>query len=198
MSDIFLSVPSDQLLALTAYGEAAGEGAQGMMAVLNVVLNRIRDLKQFADKTILSQSDAYHAVILKPAQFSAFNPDTPTNPNPVRPKLEALAKTFTASVSSNTALNQAYQLARLAIQGQLSDNTSGATHYHSTSAMPPWSKTMDIIGQLGNHIFYSVYPTWQRVRSTVSEAAEALKPYSIYILIALAGLSGLYYMKRRK
>ena len=194
MADIFLTIPADKLLALTAYGEAASEGAEGMMAVINVVLNRMKDLAQFADKNILQQTgSAYHAVILKAKQFSAFN-----STDPVRPKLENLLNNFTNAVKSNTALNQAYQIATLAVRGQLSDNTAGATHYHTTAVAPSWSKTIDYIGQLGNHVFYSVLPAWNRIRTTASEAFESISPYMTYIVTALLGLGGLYLLKRRK
>ena len=193
-TQIFYPIPADELLALTAYGEAASEGAEGMMAVINVVLNRMKDMSSYADSTILSQTgSAYHAVVLKPYQFSAFNAT-----DPVRAKLESLLKTFTTSVNSNTTLNQAYQLAQLAVQGQLADNTGGATHYHTTAVAPSWSKTIDYIGQLGNHLFYSALPVWERVRTTVTEAYETVSPYMTYILLGIIGLGGWYYIKRRK
>ena len=34
------------------------------------------------------------------------------------------------------------------------DVTNGATHYHSVSVQPYWSKSMKVTAKIGNHIFY--------------------------------------------
>ncbi len=70
---IFLSLPTDQFLSILAYGEAASDGAEGEMAVLNVVRNRALD-KSFYDMEIYNLTgDTYKAVGLKACQFSMFN-----------------------------------------------------------------------------------------------------------------------------
>ena len=193
MNDIFLTIPADKLLALTAYGEAASEGTEGMMAVINVVLNRMKDLTQFGDSSILAQTgSAYHAVVLKAKQFSVFNAS-----DPGRSRLESLAASFNSAVLTNKVLANAYDIAKMAIQGMLSDNTGGSTHYHATSVMPSWASTIPLIGQIGNHIFYSVYPAYARVRQVTSVAIETLKPYTTYIIIALVAAGGLLILRRR-
>ena len=70
---IFLNLPTNQFLAIIAYGEAANQGVEGMMAVINTVCNRTLD-QQFYDMEIYNLTgDAYKAVGLKPCQFSMFN-----------------------------------------------------------------------------------------------------------------------------
>jgi len=150
MFDIFYTLSPRKLLALTAYGEAGGESTEGMMAILNVIINRTKDLDRFGDSSILTKTKSiYHAVILKPYQFSAFNKS-----DPVRSKLILMAKSFSSYIISNTALNKAYKLAEMAISGILSDNTRDADHYHSIKVRPSWSLVYKRVNRIGNHVFY--------------------------------------------
>lgn len=184
----FTTLPAEVLLTLTAYGEAASEGAEGMMAVLNVVNNRAKALSTYGDSAILARTGSpYHAVILKKLQFSAFNEG-----DPVRPKLEAIANNFSSNLLTNSALNKAYTLAKDLLQGTLPDNTNGSTHYHRYDITPYWSASIEKIGQIGNHIFYSALPIWQRVTQI------AAKPMTITIVISLLfGLLIMQYYKSR-
>ncbi len=146
---LFLSLPANQLVAITAYGEAGNEGGEGMMAVANVIKNRTQYPAQFADSEILSMTGSiWHAVILKYKQFSMYNPG-----NAVRPIAERIAKNYNAEVSSNAALGQAHNIASLALSGMLADNTNGATYYHATYVQPNWG--LPLVAQIGNHLFYT-------------------------------------------
>ncbi len=150
-NSLFLSLPVDRLLAITAYGEAASEGAEGMSAVLNVIRNRASLVSQFGDSEIYSITGSpYHAVVLKKAQFSMYNIG-----NAVRPTAERMANNFDSEVQSNSKLNQAYSIVTMLLNGQLADNTGGATYYHATYVSPSWASTMALLGQIGNHLFYS-------------------------------------------
>jgi hypothetical protein len=147
----FEFISADKLLALVAYGEAASEGTAGMQAVLNVIANRVlsRDPK-FVDQNILSRTGSmWHAVILKPYQFSAFNPG-----DPVRPKLEQMAQNFDYYLQTNPTFAKAYELAKRQYYWDLPDITQGATYYHATYVSPSWASQIPVIGQLGRHIFY--------------------------------------------
>lgn len=151
---IFLSLPVAKLLAITAYGEAAGEGGEGMLAVLNVIRNRTQYLNEFGDTNIYNlTSSPYHAVILKPYQFSMYNIR-----DPVRNIAERIGSNFDAEVNVNQSLSVAYNLAQMLLANAVNDNTGGATHYHATSVTPAWSKTMPVTGQIGRHIFYASRP----------------------------------------
>ena len=150
-NSLFLSLSVDRLLAITAYGEAASEGAEGMMAVLNVIRNRATMVSEFGDQEIYSiTGSAYHAVILKQKQFSMYNIG-----NAVRPIAERMANNFDSEIQSNSTLNQAYNLALMLLNGQLADNTGGATYYHATYVSPSWASAMALLGKIGNHLFYS-------------------------------------------
>lgn len=119
-------------LARTIWGEARGEGARGMQAVGNVILNRVK-LGGWYGASIKD-------VVLKPYQFSAWNTEDPNR--------EKMLKATTAQLS------QARQIAEQLQTGALSDITGGATNYHATNVSPVWAKKMTKTVQIGNHIFY--------------------------------------------
>lgn len=151
MNTIFFSLPVKELLSITAYGEAGGEGASGMMAVLNVIKNRVQERGDYIDQSILASTNSmYHAVILKPYQFSIFNVQ-----DLMRPKIERLAENFSYELSRDFTLQKAFELSDMLLSGTLEDNTSGSTHYHAISVNPSWSKDLDFVGRIGNHLFYS-------------------------------------------
>jgi len=136
----FNTIDTTELIALTAYGEASGDGKAGMQAVINVIHNRVLDSKF---------KNSYKAVILKPKQFSVFNTD-----NPVRSTLVKFATDFNYYVSINSSLNIAYKLARLEKLGLLSDKTKHAVFYHRKNMVPLWAKDYIPTVQIGNHVFY--------------------------------------------
>ncbi len=195
-NQVFTSLPSDKLLALVAYGEARGEGAEGMMAVLNVINNRTAD-RSFYDSAIYNATGSpYHAVILKQNQFSVFNFGDPN-----RPLLVSLAENFNNAVASNSVLNQAYSLAAMLLNETLVDNTGGSVYYHERSITPSWVSSFTRIGQIGNHIFYATNASLQRFReaaasvtSTVASVVSEI-PASNWALIALLGIGGIFLIK---
>jgi spore germination cell wall hydrolase CwlJ-like protein len=120
------------VLARTAWGEARGEGDEGLAAVLHVIRNR-------HDK---GNNDMSYAEVAKaPKQFSVWNNDSPN-----RPVVENLGGEEMTRVSS---------LVRDVLSGQVSDPTGGATHYHSTDFdPPPWANHATPTAMLGKHAFY--------------------------------------------
>ena len=98
-----MTQPQDIYMAKTIWGEARGEGARGMQAVANVIMNRVNRGGWYG----ASIKD----VVLKPYQFSCWNA---TDPN--RAKIDALTE---ADLAASGALN----IARQVISGQLPDIT---------------------------------------------------------------------------
>lgn len=121
-------------LARTIWGEARGEGYQGMQAVANVVVNRAR-IGGWWGTTI-------ETVCRKPWQFSCW---LPTDPNSLKLRSVTLA---------DTAFATAYEIARRAVAGTLADITGGATHYHEKSIRPAWVSGATLTKSIGNHLFY--------------------------------------------
>ncbi len=182
---LFLSLPTDQFLAIIAYGEAGNQGADGMMGVLNVVRNRTLD-QSFYDMEIYNLTgDAYKAVGLKAYQFSMFNLNDPVRAIAIR-----MANNFAGEVQSNSALNQAYGLAQMLIQGTLADNTGGATFYHATSVSPSWASSIAYLGQIGDHLFYGsgVSAALSSAVASVSGAVSSVMTGPNITTLILAGL----------
>jgi len=123
------------LVARTIWGEARGEGAEGMAAVANVIVNRVRRPGWWGRDIV--------SVCLRPGQFSAWNV---TDLN----RLKMLTVT-----ADDPAFAVALDIARQAVAGQLPDTTGGATHYHATGIEPAWAKTGTVSARIGRHLFYT-------------------------------------------
>mgnify|MGYP001597488135 CR=1 FL=1 len=197
-NNIFINLPPEKILALTAYGEARGEGAEGMMAVLNVINNRAQDSSFFDMNIYNATGSPYHAVALKQKQFSIFNFGDPN-----RPMLVSLAENFDNALSTNASLNQAYQLSKMLTQRVLTDNTSGAVYYHAQSIKPSWASSFIPVGNIGRHIFYATASSLERAKTAVTEvltaATEGVES-SWWIVIIALGIGGALLLggKRRK
>ena len=125
-------------VARTLWGEARGEGVQGMQAVANVIMNRVKKGGWLGTTP--------EEVCLKPSQFSCW-----LKSDPNRQKLLAVNE------SDNNFL-LAKQLATSAVNGKLPDITNGATHYlalGSLSKVPSWASSMKKVASIGNHTFYA-------------------------------------------
>jgi spore germination cell wall hydrolase CwlJ-like protein len=126
------------LLTRTMLGEARGEGADGMQAVANVILNRTQ-----------GNIDRIPEVIKAPKQFSIFN--NMDDPN-------------TKEVMNLPASDEAYQKARNialeVLEGQRGDITGGATHYvnpeTADEASLSWRRKMIQGPMIGRHQFYNM------------------------------------------
>ena len=210
---LFLDLPTDQFLTILAYGEAGNQGAEGMMAVLNVVRNRTLD-RQFYDEEIYAMTnDPYKAVGLKKWQFSMFNLN-----DPVRVTAEKIANNF-QSYLSNSAIQQAHELSRMAIAGTLEDNTGGSQFYFNPAGViqePQWASVIPFIGQIGDHLFFgsgisaaisgaveTIGETVTTIASTIEEkvveAIGAMKQYPNITVLILAGMGvGLLLEMRKK
>jgi N-acetylmuramoyl-L-alanine amidase len=128
------------ILARTIYGEARGEytktGLTALIAVANVILNRLKAGKY---GTTLTQ------VCLKPRQFSCWNKDDLNLPLIQGDDLEtdplfAITKNVAKKVAS----------------GLWPDVTRASDHYHTTSCKPYWAKASKVRVRLGKHVFYKL------------------------------------------
>lgn len=129
--DIFMVLTDMQLAGLCIKSEAQGEPLIGQLAVAYVVFNRVAAQTWFG-KDI-------REVILKPFQFSWFNPG--------QDQLAALeiAKTLDPSY---------VMMAELAQARPDLDPTFGATHFHADYVHPDWVLKMQFILKIGQHLFY--------------------------------------------
>lgn len=122
-------------LARTLWGEARGEGREGMMAVASVILNRA------AKPGWWGRSVA--EVCLRPWQFSCWLADDPN-----RAKLEQVGE-------RDPQFRLAQQIAEQALSGGLPDYTFGATHYHAVDIAPTWAQGHTPCVVIGRHAFYN-------------------------------------------
>jgi len=119
-------------MARTIWGEARGEGARGMQAVANVIMNRVNKGGWYG-ATIKD-------VVLKKWQFSVWNEGDPNRDKILN--------------ATQAQLAQALDISKKVIKGELQDITGGATNYHATTVKPSWAAKMTKTVQIGNHVFY--------------------------------------------
>lgn len=123
--------------ALTVYGEARGEGTEGMAGVAWVIRNRKEDRRWPPN---------YLDVCLQPWQFSCWNDDDPNR--------EKLAKVN----FRDRHFKEAFSIAVITLLSNCTaDITSGANHYlHwklAQSNPPSWYKEDKITEKIRNHVF---------------------------------------------
>lgn len=124
-----------QAAARTAWGEARGEGRQGMQAVLNVIGNRASNPGWWGHDIA--------GVCQEHAQFSCWDDDDPN-----RTKL--LTVTY-----ADPQFREALVLAGCLAAAHLPDLTGGADHYFDRrGATPYWAKGAFYRCTIGHHAFY--------------------------------------------
>jgi len=126
------------LFERTLYGEAGGEGQQGMEYVAAVILNRAR-IGGWWGSTV-------QAVIQYPNQFEVWNLGNPAG-----------ARAVQMTANPNTAYLQAREITRRALAGQLTETAQGATHYFNPDVVnPSWASSpqMRFLFTWGHHRFF--------------------------------------------
>lgn len=126
---------SDDILARTIVGEARGEGHTGMIAVANVVLNRVAKPSWWG-RTVKD-------VCLKPYQFSCWNVGDPN-------------RSIILNLNSGFSIyNDALAIAQQVMGGMLADNTNGATHYKVKGVHAAWADGKTPCAVIGHHEFFN-------------------------------------------
>lgn len=124
------------LLARLILGEAENCGTLEKIAVAYTAINRTK-----------RDNETLKEVILKPHQYSCFNPDTNSNIF-LKDPLKRNKKEFLKCLS----------LAKEILKGQYKDPTNGATFYFNPSSVkePSWTRNLKKIGRIGKsyHVFY--------------------------------------------
>ena len=134
-------------LALTIYGEARGETAEGMAAVAWVVMTRVKR----------RQSDPCTEV-LRRNQFEAFKKGSRLRKLAIEAQDGEL--TF-PSMNNRWIQNKINQIAHQVYTESIPDPTNGATHFFAPKAQkllgrkaPYWSQKLTYMKTAGNHKFY--------------------------------------------
>ena len=127
-------------LAQNIYFEARGSNLADKVAVADVVLNRRNDLRYPNSVCAVVQQaklDNNGSPKRDQCQFSWFcdgKADTPADKN-----------------RWEEANLLAYQIL---VFGKYRGITEGATHYHATYVNPKWARSLQLVGRIGEHIFY--------------------------------------------
>ena len=155
MADIMIKAkPKDkEILARTMFGEARGEGKEGMLAVGNVIMNRLKDGRSIYKATDKPELTGVENIIKKDKAFSVFNnPQSKDYINMMKPIEEM-------GTADKEAYKLALEISEGLLTGKLKDNTEGATLYYNPNnvvATPDWAKSWKTskTKSIGNHDFY--------------------------------------------
>ena len=120
-------------LTQAAYYEARGEGREGMQAVAQVVLNRVR--------------------------HSAFPMSVCGVVYQGAGRRTGCQFSFTCNGAmrgpvNRAAWDRARDVASKALSGAVFAPVGNATHFHTTAVAPVWRNTLVKVGQVGQHLFY--------------------------------------------
>lgn len=119
-------------LALTAYREARSEPVEGILGVMDTIMERV-----YRKGTSVCKE------VLRPYQFSANSVKDPNNQVTMGKdydKFMSLADTVAAQFDSNPKIGVYFR--------------ERPTHYHTTAISPEWNKSMEYVETINNHSFW--------------------------------------------
>lgn len=129
------------IMAKTLWGEARGEGDDGMRAVAHVIKNRVHVAHKNGGHYWWGHS--VESVCLKPWQFSCWNSNDSNR----------------RKILNLTHDDHLYKKARAIAMDVLkndADITHGADHYHHRIIFPRWAQGKTPVAVIGNHLFYQL------------------------------------------
>jgi N-acetylmuramoyl-L-alanine amidase len=132
--------PQEYCLALNIYYEARGSNRADRLAVADVVLNRVQDSRYpdtVCDVVKQGRQDSNGNMIRHQCQFSWYCDGKADRPADQDRWIDAQQIAYMVYV-----LNEYRGL------------TEGATHYHATYVKPRWARDLQLVGRIGEHIFY--------------------------------------------
>ena len=156
-------------LALTIWGEARSEERAGMLAVGNVMMNRMREgrwgdsiqsvvtanrVSQTSGKTVYQFScwgDTNRASMMRMYELDRRLAGL-LNSNPQ--EYQRLKAELESSADWRAWIN-AKDLAYKLLAGQARDNSGGANHYHTAAISPRWNENMSKLTKVGEHVFFT-------------------------------------------
>lgn len=152
--DAIAQLASDQVLAITLYGEARSEPVEGRIAIASVIRNRVN-----ADVGHDGKPDwwgeGYRGVCLAPMQFSCWQPK---GGEQNYADVIAVVRSTVNRVAIGPVLRECLWLALGIISGDLRDRVNGATHYLTADLFrinpPAWAKGKTPSARVGAHLFF--------------------------------------------
>ena len=144
--ELFRRLEPARMMALTAMGEARGEGREGMKAVMHVINNRKKDGRfgsSIAD--VILQKNAFSAIIPNLESEEAYSGKEYKNFN-------RMLQTQVKDKNFRTAYEDALKI----LSGDSQDNTNGSKYYYNPKIVdrPDYLQDKSQKVEIGNHVFF--------------------------------------------
>lgn len=142
------TLDATEIVALTLWGEARGQPIQGIVAVGNVIANRVRDRERRWGPT-------WQDICLRRWQFSCWIPQGgEANYERMQEMVAEMAGHFPIR---DRMMRQCWWVARGIVDDLLTDQTKGANHYYADTIAPPrWARGQEPTVVIGPHRFYKL------------------------------------------
>lgn len=140
-------------LTQAVYYEARGEGVDGMRAVAQVILNRVRHPAYPKSICGVVYQGAYQRTS---CQFSF------------------VCNGAMGAPVESWAWRRAKSVAEAALGGYVMSAVGTSTSFHTTGVKPGWGGTMDKVAQIGSHIFYQ----FRGRGSRIANSTDGVRPSS--------------------
>ncbi|WP_349320313.1 cell wall hydrolase [Asticcacaulis sp. MM231] len=138
-------------LTQAVYYEARGEGTDGMRAVAQVILNRVRH-------------PAYPKSICGVVYQGAAQR--------ISCQFSFVCNGAMGAPVETSAWRRAKKVSEAALAGYVMPSVGTSTSFHTTGVTPGWSGTMERVAQIGTHIFYQFRGRGARISGT----ADGVRP----------------------
>lgn len=138
-------------LTQAVYYEARGEGVDGMRAVAQVILNRVRH-------------PAYPKTICGVVYQGAYQRTSC--------QFSFVCNGAMGAPVESWAWRRAKTVADAALNGYVMTSVGTSTSFHTTGVKPGWGSTMERVAQIGSHIFYQFRGRGSRIANTL----DAVRP----------------------
>ncbi|MFT4076727.1 MAG: cell wall hydrolase [Asticcacaulis sp.] len=133
-------------LTQAVYYEARGEGDDGMRAVAQVILNRVRH-------------PAYPKTICGVVYQGAYQRTSC--------QFSFVCNGAMGAPVESWAWRRAKKVADAALNGYVMTSVGTSTSFHTTGVQPGWGSTMERVAQVGSHIFYQFRGRGSRIANTL-------------------------------
>lgn len=135
-------------LTQAVYYEARGEGVEGMRAVAQVILNRVRH-------------PAYPKTICGVVYQGAYQRTSC--------QFSFVCNGAMGAPVESWAWRRAKTVADAALNGYVMAAVGTSTSFHTTGVRPGWGRTMDKVAQIGSHIFYQFRGRGSHIASSLND-----------------------------
>jgi spore germination cell wall hydrolase CwlJ-like protein len=135
-------------LTQAVYYEARGEGVEGMRAVAQVILNRVRH-------------PAYPKTICGVVYQGAYQRTSC--------QFSFVCNGAMGAPVESWAWRRAKTVADAALNGYVMAAVGTSTSFHTTGVRPGWGRTMERVAQIGSHIFYQFRGRGSHIASSLND-----------------------------